>query len=126
MDKKHFAAGGKAMKRLASAVIPALLALILAGCGDHDHERVVVNLRVVEIFSDPTLDGDITADLATGAVGVPTIAAKTGNVLAGKMSVRSQARLSPKLGPFSSSRWGRSPQMLPFNSRPLPFPDTIR
>jgi hypothetical protein len=38
---------------------------------------------VVNILSDPTLDGDITKDLASGFIGVPTVATNTGNVFAG-------------------------------------------
>jgi len=56
----------------------------MVGCGHEDHhDRVVVPPTVVEIFSDPTLDGDIKKDLATGTIDAPTVATNTGNVLAG-------------------------------------------
>lgn len=71
------------MRKLCSLGIVALLALALAGCGDGDSAAVVVTPTVLEILSDPTLDGDITMDLATGLIGPPTVAANTGNVLAG-------------------------------------------
>jgi len=61
----------------------ALLALALAGCSGGDSTTVVVTPTVLEILSDPTLDGDITLDLATGHIGAPTAAANTGNVLTG-------------------------------------------
>ncbi len=71
------------MKKLCSLGIAALLALALAGCGGGESAAVVVTPTVVEIFSDPTLDGDITKELATGLIGAPTVATNTGNVLAG-------------------------------------------
>ncbi len=59
-----------------------ILALVIVACGDdHDHDHH--HAAVVEILSDPTLDGDITLDLTTGGIGAPTVAANTGSVLAG-------------------------------------------
>ncbi len=71
------------MRNLCSLGIVALLALALAGCGGGESATVVVTPTIVEIFSDPTLDGDITKDLATGFIGAPTVTTNTGNVLAG-------------------------------------------
>ena len=73
------------MKKLCSLGIATLLALALMGCGDEDHHDHHHHHApaVVEILSDPTLDGDITKDLATGLIGVPSVATNTGNVMAG-------------------------------------------
>ena len=71
------------MRKLCSLGLVALLALALAGCGGGDSTTVVVTPTVLEILSDPTLDGDITQDLATRQIGEPTGAANTGNVLTG-------------------------------------------
>jgi hypothetical protein len=71
------------MRKLCSLGTAALLALALAGCGGGGSAAVAVTPTVVEIFSDPTLDGDITKDLATGFIGAPTVATNTMNVLAG-------------------------------------------
>ena len=70
------------MKKLCFPAMMALLILSLAGCGG----EFVVFLGTpigLEILSDPALDGDITMDLGTGNIGPPTVAATTGNVLAG-------------------------------------------
>ncbi len=61
----------------------AVLALMIVACGDDHHHHEEVHPAVVEILSDPTLDGDITLDLTTGGIGAPTVAANTGSVLAG-------------------------------------------
>jgi hypothetical protein len=75
------------MKKLCSLGIATLLALALVGCGDEDHhdhhDHVVVTPSVFDILSDPTLDGEITKDVATGIIGVPTVATNTMSVLAG-------------------------------------------
>jgi hypothetical protein len=70
------------MKKLFLPAMTALLVLALAGCGG-EFEVFVGTPFSLEILSDPTLDGDITMDLATGLVDPPTRAATTGNVLAG-------------------------------------------
>ena len=71
------------MRRPCPLGMVVLLALAFAGCGGGDSGTVVVTPTVLEILSDPTLDGDITQDLATGQIGAPTVATNTGNVLAG-------------------------------------------
>jgi hypothetical protein len=74
---------GRFMKKFVFGAIAVLSILTLIGCGGGDHHDVVVvtpPLTVVNILSDPTLDGDITLD---GSLGPPTVAANTGNVLAG-------------------------------------------
>ncbi len=81
----------KIMKKLI-VMIWACLALVLAGCEDHhdhdddhdDHHHHNADTRsVVEISSDRTLDGHITADLGTGALSVPILAPVAGNLRAG-------------------------------------------
>ncbi|MBE0602990.1 MAG: hypothetical protein IH611_05080, partial [Deltaproteobacteria bacterium] len=58
--------------------IAILFALFLAGCGGGDsHSRSAL------IYSDVSVDADITQDLGTGLLSVPYFAANTGNVLAG-------------------------------------------
>ena len=54
-----------------------LFAMVLAGCGDDDHN----NTRWV--YSDLSVDADITRDLGTGLLSDPFFASDTGNVLAG-------------------------------------------
>lgn len=76
------------MKKLCFLAITGLLVLSLAACGGGESTTVVVTPTVatptvVEIVSDPTLDADITLNLATGLIGAPVVAANTGNVLAG-------------------------------------------
>ena len=74
------------MKKFVFGAIAVLSTLTLIGCGGGDHHDVVVvppPPTVVNILSDPTLDGDITLDLTTGGIGAPAVAANTGNVLAG-------------------------------------------
>ena len=68
------------MRKLYSPGIAVLLILALAGCGG-DHTTVAPN--VLEVLSDPTVDGDIKKDLATLIIGPPTTAANTGGVFAG-------------------------------------------
>ncbi len=70
------------MRKFYSPGITVLLILALAGCGG-DHTTVVVAPNVLEVLSDPTVDGDIKKDLATGVIGSPTTAANTGGVFAG-------------------------------------------
>ena len=104
------------MKKRCSLVIATLLVLALMGCGHEDHhDHVVVAPTVAEIFSDPTLDGDLTKDLATGLIGAPTVASNTGNVLAG-------IDVSPVTGvPISESRG-----FLIFPLAPLPSNASIQ
>ncbi len=70
------------MKKLAALFIAVLFVLALVACGDHDHHERVFP-RILEILSDPTLDGDITLDLTSNTITPPTFAANTGDVLAG-------------------------------------------
>jgi hypothetical protein len=70
------------MRKLYSLRIAVLFILALAGCGE-ERTTVVVAPNVLEILSDPTLDGDITRNLTTGVIGAPTVAANTGSVQAG-------------------------------------------
>jgi hypothetical protein len=67
------------MRKLYFLAMALLLILVLAGCGGGGSEPTTV----LEIFSDPTLDGDIKMDVATSAIGPPTVAANTGGVFAG-------------------------------------------
>jgi hypothetical protein len=73
------------MKKLYSMEMAVLflLILMLAGCGDGGSTTVVVTPNVLEIFSDPAVDGDITKNLTTGIIGPPTVATNTGDVFAG-------------------------------------------
>ena len=57
--------------------IAILFAMVLAGCGDDDHN----NTRW--IYSDRSVDADVTLDLGTGLLSNPYFALDTGNVLAG-------------------------------------------
>ena len=70
------------MRKSYSLRFAVLLILALAGCGG-DHTTVVVAPNVLEILSDPTVDGDIKKDLATLIISPPTTAANTGGVFAG-------------------------------------------
>ncbi len=70
------------MRKLFCPGIAVLLILALAGCGE-DHTTVVAAPNVLEVLSDPTLDGDITQTLPGGPIGAPTTASNTGGVFAG-------------------------------------------
>lgn len=67
------------MRKIGILVLVGVLALILAGCGGGDNHPVITKF----IDSDLSVDADITRDLGTGTVGVPSLALNTGNVLAG-------------------------------------------
>lgn len=67
------------MKKLYFLEVAVLMILMLAGCGGGDSPTP----NVVRIFSEPTLDGDITRNLPAGLPGSPTVAANTGSVQAG-------------------------------------------
>ena len=70
------------MRRLYFLEIALLLTLTLAGCGGGS-TTVVVAPNVLEVLSDPTLDGDITQTLPNGPIGAPTVASNTGGAFAG-------------------------------------------
>ncbi len=70
------------MKKL-SYLGAAFILLLIVACGDDHHHERFVHPAVVDILSDPTLDGDITLDLTTGGIGAPAIAANNGSVVAG-------------------------------------------
>ncbi len=70
------------MRKSYSLKFAVLLILALAGCGG-DHTTVVVAPNVLEVLSDPTVDGDITQTLPNGPIGAPTVASNTGGVFAG-------------------------------------------
>jgi hypothetical protein len=58
----------------------ALVAVTLAGCGSSSSSPAVVTTT---IFSDPTVDADVSRDLVTGALSPPVVASATGSVLTG-------------------------------------------
>ncbi|MBP2676877.1 MAG: hypothetical protein H6Q84_3717, partial [Deltaproteobacteria bacterium] len=58
--------------------IAILFALFFAGCGGGDSHD-----RTTSIYSDISVDADVTRDLGTDQLSVPYFAANTGNVLAG-------------------------------------------
>jgi hypothetical protein len=98
--------------------IPFLLLLTLMGCGGGDHHEVVVVPplpTVVNILSDPRMDGDITLDLTTGGIGAPTVAGNTGNVLAGI-----------DVGPVTSSSVSETRGFLVFPLSAIPLSASIR
>jgi hypothetical protein len=70
------------MRKTRAVWIPgavALAALLLAGCGGSSNQALVGTV----IVSDPTVDADVSRDLATGALSAPSVASVTGNVLSG-------------------------------------------
>jgi hypothetical protein len=67
------------MRKIGILGLVGVLALVLAGCGGGDDPPVFTEF----IDSNLSVDADITRDLGTGTVGVPSLASNTGNVLAG-------------------------------------------
>ena len=83
------------MRKIGILGVAGVLALFLAGCGGGDNRDVFTTT----ILSAPSVDADITRDLATGTLSAPALASVNGNILAG-------ITFTPPSGPSSADTRG--------------------